>query len=63
MQEDIARVLEAARAASAPTPFTSLLQAACTSAGHSPTRQAIILDVARWIADNAGVEFGPDAKA
>jgi len=63
MREDIARVLEAARAASIPTLFASLLQAACTSAGHAASATGDHMDLARWMAENAGVEFGPGAKA
>jgi 3-hydroxyisobutyrate dehydrogenase-like beta-hydroxyacid dehydrogenase len=58
MQDDIARVLDAARAASAPAPFMSLLQAAHTSAQHSPSATGDHMDLARWMADNAGVRFG-----
>lgn len=58
VQEDFSRVLEAARAVSAPTPAASLVQAACISAAHSPRASGDHLDVARWMADNAGVEFG-----
>ena len=58
MQESIMRVLDAARAASAPAPFVSGLQAAYASAEHSPRATGDHLDVARWMADNAGVTFG-----
>jgi 3-hydroxyisobutyrate dehydrogenase-like beta-hydroxyacid dehydrogenase len=58
LQDDIARVLDAARAASVPTPFAGLLQAALTSAAHSRAATGDHLDVARWMADNAGVELG-----
>lgn len=57
-QEDMARVLDVARAASVPTPFTSLAQAALAGAGHSPHATGDHMDLARWMADNAGVEFG-----
>jgi 3-hydroxyisobutyrate dehydrogenase-like beta-hydroxyacid dehydrogenase len=63
MQDDVARVLEAARAASAPAPLTHLVQAALTSASHSPHATGDYLDLARWMADNAGVSFGEDEKA
>lgn len=58
MQDDIGRVLDAARAVSAPVPFTGLLQAAYTSASHSQGATGGHMDAARWMADNAGVEFG-----
>ena len=58
MQEDIGRVLDAAREVSAPVPLASLLQAACTSASQSRGATGDHMDVARWMADNAGVEFG-----
>jgi 3-hydroxyisobutyrate dehydrogenase-like beta-hydroxyacid dehydrogenase len=58
MQEEIARVLEAARASGAPLPLTGLVQAALLSASHSPRATGDHMDLARWIADNAGVEFG-----
>jgi len=58
--DDIDRVLGAARAASAPTPFLSLVQAACISAAHSPRAKGDHMDVARWMADNAGLLFGED---
>jgi 3-hydroxyisobutyrate dehydrogenase-like beta-hydroxyacid dehydrogenase len=57
LQDDIARVLDAARGGGAPTLFLPLLQAAVVSAGHSPRATGGALDVARWMADNAGVEF------
>jgi 2-hydroxy-3-oxopropionate reductase len=57
MQEDVARVLDAARDTSTPAPFLSLLQAACASAAHSPRASGDHLDLARWMADNAGIEF------
>ena len=58
LQEDIGRVLDAPRGAAAPMPFHALLQAAVVSAGHSPRATGSALDAARWMADNAGVEFG-----
>ncbi|MSO67396.1 MAG: NAD(P)-dependent oxidoreductase [Betaproteobacteria bacterium] len=58
MQADIARVLEAAREATAPAPLASLVQAAYTGASHSPHATGDHMDAARWMADNAGVEFG-----
>ncbi|HEY2533176.1 MAG TPA: NAD(P)-binding domain-containing protein [Xanthobacteraceae bacterium] len=61
LQDDVARVLDAARAAAAPTLFLPLLQAAAAAAGHSPRATGNALDVARWIADNAAVEFGEPA--
>jgi 3-hydroxyisobutyrate dehydrogenase-like beta-hydroxyacid dehydrogenase len=60
LQEDIERLLDAARAASAPAPFASLLQAACVSAAHSANATGDQLDVARWITDNAGIALGGD---
>ena len=61
MQDDIGRVLDAARTAAAPTLFLPLLQAAAVGAGHSPRATGGSLDVARWMADNAGIEFGGTA--
>ena len=58
MQEEIARVLDAARAAAAPMPLASLVQAALLGAVHSPRATGDHMDLARWMADNAGVEFG-----
>ncbi len=58
MLDNIARVLDAARATSAPAPFVSLLQSACTSAIHFPKASGDHMDVAHWIADNAHVRFG-----
>jgi 3-hydroxyisobutyrate dehydrogenase-like beta-hydroxyacid dehydrogenase len=58
MQDDLGRVLDAARTGTVPTPFLSLLQAACISASHAPQATGGHLDVARWMADNAGVAFG-----
>ena len=58
MQEDIGRVLDSARAVAAPTPLASFVQTAYTSASHSPRATGDSMDVARWMADNAGVEFG-----
>ena len=58
--DDIERVLNAARTASAPTPYLSLLQAACISAAHSPHAKGDLMDVAHWMADNAGLKFGED---
>jgi 3-hydroxyisobutyrate dehydrogenase-like beta-hydroxyacid dehydrogenase len=58
VQEDVGRVLDAARAVAAPAAFSGLLQAALTSAAHSRSATGDHMDVARWMADNAGVEFG-----
>ena len=58
LQEDIGRALDAAGTASAPMPFHALLQAAVVAAGHSPHATGDALDVARWMADNAGIKFG-----
>ena len=58
LQEDIGRVLDAAGQAAAPMPFHALLQAGVIAAGHSPHATGSALDVARWMADNAGIEFG-----
>jgi len=63
MQDNIVRVLDAARAAAAPTPFASLLQAAYTSALYSQSATGDHMDLARWMADNAGVQFGNAAIA
>ena len=58
LHEDLARVLDAARAAASPAVFLPLLQAAALAAGHSPRATGDALDVARWISDNGGVAFG-----
>lgn len=58
LQEDLARVLDAACAAASPALFLPLLQAAALAASHSPRSTGDALDVARWISDNAGVQFG-----
>jgi hypothetical protein len=57
LQDDVDRALRSARAAAAPTIFLPLLQAAAVSAAHSPHATGGALDVARWMADNAGVTF------
>lgn len=57
VQADVARLLDAARAAAVPTPFAGLLQAALTSAAHCRAATGDHLDLARWMADNAGVEL------
>jgi 3-hydroxyisobutyrate dehydrogenase-like beta-hydroxyacid dehydrogenase len=61
LQEDINQVLDAARIAFAPVPFAGLLQAVSTGAGHAPWASGDHLDVARWMAENAGVAFGDKA--
>ena len=58
VQNDMRRVLDAARAASAPVPFASLLQAIYMAAVHSPSASGDHMDAARWMAENAGVQFG-----
>jgi 3-hydroxyisobutyrate dehydrogenase-like beta-hydroxyacid dehydrogenase len=58
LQDDIRRVLDVARQGAAPTMFLSLLQAAGFAAGHSPHATGNALDVAHWMTDNAGVQFG-----
>lgn len=58
LQEDIDRVLDAAGRAAAPMPFHALLKAGVVAASHSPRATGGALDVARWMADNAGIEFG-----
>lgn len=58
--DDIERVLSAAHAASAPAAYVSLVQAACVSATHSPNAKGDLMDVSRWMADNAGLKFGED---
>lgn len=63
LQDDVGAVLDAARKTAAPTPFLSLLQAAALAASHSPQATGDALDVAHWIADNAGIEFGQKAPA
>ncbi len=60
LQDDLARVADAARAAATPTLFLPLLQAAALAASHSPQTTGDSLDVARWMSDNAGVAFGAD---
>ena len=58
LQDDIGRVLDAARAAATPAMFLPLFAAAALSAAHSPHATGGALDVARWMADNAGIAFG-----
>lgn len=58
LHEDLARVLDAARAAASPAVFLPLLHAAALAASHSPNATGDALDVARWISDNGGVAFG-----
>ena len=60
LQDDLARVADAARGAAAPALFVSLLQAAALAASHAPLATGDSLDVARWMSDNAGVAFGAD---
>lgn len=60
LQDDLARVADAARASATPALFVSLLQAAALAASHSPRATGDSLDVARWMSDNAGVAFGAD---
>jgi 3-hydroxyisobutyrate dehydrogenase-like beta-hydroxyacid dehydrogenase len=63
MQDDMARVLGVARQNAAPAPFAALVQAALTSSANSPATTGDYMDVARWMADNANVQWGPDGKA
>jgi hypothetical protein len=42
--------------------FLPLLQAAALAASHSPRATGDALDVARWMSDNGGVEFGARAS-
>jgi 3-hydroxyisobutyrate dehydrogenase-like beta-hydroxyacid dehydrogenase len=60
LQDDLARVTDAARASATPTLFVALLQAAALAASHAPLATGDSLDVARWMSDNAGVAFGAD---
>jgi 3-hydroxyisobutyrate dehydrogenase-like beta-hydroxyacid dehydrogenase len=57
LQDDVGRVLDAARAAATPVMFLPLFASAALSAAHSPHATGGALDVARWMADNAGVTF------
>jgi 3-hydroxyisobutyrate dehydrogenase-like beta-hydroxyacid dehydrogenase len=57
LQEDVGRVLDAARAAATPAMFLPLFASAALSATNSPHATGGALDVARWMADNAGVTF------
>jgi len=58
LQDDIGRVLDAARTAATPAIFLPLFASAVLSAAHAPHATGGALDVARWMADNAGVTFG-----
>jgi 3-hydroxyisobutyrate dehydrogenase-like beta-hydroxyacid dehydrogenase len=58
LQDEIGRVLDAARAAATPAIFLPLFASAALSAAHAPHATGGALDVARWMADNAGVTFG-----
>jgi 3-hydroxyisobutyrate dehydrogenase-like beta-hydroxyacid dehydrogenase len=57
LQDEVGRVLDAARAAATPAMFLPLFAGAALSAAHSPNATGGALDVARWMADNAGVTF------
>jgi 3-hydroxyisobutyrate dehydrogenase-like beta-hydroxyacid dehydrogenase len=57
LQEDVGRVLDAARSAATPAMFLPLFASAALSATNSPHATGGALDVARWMADNAGVTF------
>jgi 3-hydroxyisobutyrate dehydrogenase len=57
LQEDVGRVLDAARSAATPAMFLPLFASAVLSATNSPHATGGGLDVARWMADNAGVTF------
>jgi 3-hydroxyisobutyrate dehydrogenase-like beta-hydroxyacid dehydrogenase len=57
LQEDVGRVLDAARSAATPAIFLPLFASAALSATNSPHATGGALDVARWMADNAGVTF------
>ena len=61
--DDFARVLAAAAQTGAPAPFAGLVQAAVTSAAHSAAATGDSLDVARWMANNAGVAFDASTQA
>jgi 3-hydroxyisobutyrate dehydrogenase-like beta-hydroxyacid dehydrogenase len=63
MLHEIEKILDAARIASAPVPFAGLLQAAYVSALHAPSATGDHMDVLRWMADNAGVQFGEASEA
>jgi 3-hydroxyisobutyrate dehydrogenase-like beta-hydroxyacid dehydrogenase len=58
VQGDFATVLDAARTTFVPVPIMSLVHAAMTSAGHSPRATGDHMDLARWMAEQAGIEFG-----
>jgi 3-hydroxyisobutyrate dehydrogenase-like beta-hydroxyacid dehydrogenase len=60
LQDDLARVADAARGSATPALFVSLLQAAALAASHAPLATGDSLDVARWMSDNAGVTFAAD---
>lgn len=56
-QANMQRYAQAAGSAGAPLLFTSLVQAALTSAASAPGADGDQLDAARWLAANAGVVF------
>ena len=58
VQGDFATVLDAARTTSVPVPIMSLVHAAVTGAGHSSHATGDHMDLARWLAEQAGVVFG-----
>jgi 2-hydroxy-3-oxopropionate reductase len=62
LQDDLARALAAAAQTAAPAPFAALVQAAVTAASHSAAATGDSMDVARWMANNAGVAFGTPAQ-
>ena len=63
LQDDVGRVLDAARTAGTPAMFLPLFASAALSAAHSPHATGGALDVARWMADNAGVAFAAKATS
>ncbi|MGE3247161.1 MAG: NAD(P)-dependent oxidoreductase [Beijerinckiaceae bacterium] len=59
LQRDLQTVMQAAVRASAPAQFLGLVQSACAAARFLPDANGDASDMARWLAQNAGVEFVP----
>ncbi len=59
VQRDLQTVFQAAMRAGAPAPLLSLVQGAFAAARYMPDANGDAADMARWLAQNAGVEFVP----
>lgn len=63
VQRDLQTVFQAAMRAGAPAPMLALVQGAFAAARYMPDANGDASDMARWLAQNAGVEFVPIADA